>query len=233
VNVRFRWSSNNINVAVVSENGTVRAVGPGATLITATLAGVRGRRRAAHVTVRVTAPGGHPPGVMVMPEPAATPGPRLPAPPGTPVAPPTARTPGAPMTMPSGPVMVFSPRVMDSTMKASINCNDPMMNSVNPLNACYDQRPTPRVPAPAPAVSCPDRGNNAVMLMVHVGESGEVVDVMPFARGGCDQLVEAALAATRAMTFNPALRGGQPLAAWLRLMIRPARSAIPVPAPKP
>jgi len=215
VAVRFRWMSSNINVATVNDNGLVRAVAPGTTLISAVYEGQRGGRRRA-VQVQVLARDPSVTGVTVAPVPPGTPAMPVPG------MPPAGPVPGA---MPSGPpTMVFvSPHGVDSMMKASVNCNEPMINAVNPLRACYDQRPTPRLPQAATLAPCPDQPGTwgmGLLLMARVSETGTVADVMPYVRNVCPQLVDAAIAATRAMTFNPALREGRPVGAWVRIVLR-------------
>lgn len=210
--VRFRWSSSNINVATVSENGLVRGVAPGTTLIVAVIDGQRGGRRRAMQVQVMSRIGGS----------------TAPLPPGTPsMAPAGAAAPAAPvpgMPPPGPPPMVFvSPRGIDSTILAAINCNEPMLNAANPLQACYDQRPTPRVSPPATVAPCPDQPSgtsSGVLVMVRVNDAGAVTEALPFVRAGCPELVHAAVQAARAMTFNPALKDGRPVSAWARLFIR-------------
>jgi hypothetical protein len=215
--VRFRWSSSNINVATVTENGLVKGIAPGTALITATYEGQRsGRRRAMQVQVRSL--GGSGTGVSVAPLPPATPsiGPSG-------AVPPVSAAPGAP---PAPPNMVFvTPHAVDSMIKASINCHEPMISAANPLQACYDQRPTPRAPSLAALAPCPGLpGANSVLVMVRVSETGAPSEVMPLIRNGCELLIESAVAAARAMTFNPALREGRPVSAWVRMIIRNTES---------
>jgi len=212
--VRFRWMSSNINVATVSENGLVRGVAPGTTLISAVYEGQRGGRRRA-MQVQVLARGQSATGVTVVPVAPGAPPTQIP------VTPPAVAMPGTPP--PGAPPMVYvMPRGVDSTMKASVNCNEPMINAVNPLQACYDQRPTPRMPPAATLTPCPDQPNTwgmSVLLMARVSETGTVSEVMPFIRNICPQLVDAAVTTARAMTFNPALRDGRPVGAWVRLFL--------------
>jgi hypothetical protein len=213
--VHLRWSSSNINVATVSENGLVRGVAPGTALIVAVIDGQRGGRRRA-MQVQVMSRGGGTRGATAPMPPSA---PSM-APAGA--VPPAAPVPGLPP--PAAPPMVYvSPRGIDSTIKAAINCSEPMLNAANPLQACYDQRPTPRVSPPAPVAPCPDQPSGistGVLVMVRVNDAGAVIEAMPFVRAGCPELVHAAVQAARAMSFNPALKDGRPVAAWARLFIR-------------
>lgn len=214
LNVRFRWYSNNINVAVVDSTGMVRAVAPGSTLITALAEAERGRRRGGQMTVRVIAAAGAG-GITVVPSVPAAPG-------GQPTIPPAAGAmpiPGNPnvWTVPPG-----MPRMTDSAMKASINCAEPFMNAANPMQACYDRRPRLRGPEPWSAMAaCGGEHGMPLMLLVRVTETGQVTEVMPFTSGmPCPGFVDSATTAARAMVFEPAQRAGQPTAAWVRMIVR-------------
>lgn len=60
------------------------------------------------------------------------------------------------------------------------------------------------------------RGAEAVELDVQVSDAGDVTDAR-WAGGSADTaLVAAATACARAMTFHPALLGGQPVSVWCR-----------------
>lgn len=247
VNARFRWSSNNVNVAVVTENGMVRAVAPGATLISATLE-ERGRRRVVNASVRVMQPG-PPAGVLIgppamaAPAPTATPvpgvAPGVPTPPAITVGPGPGGAPMGPREAREGPPPRGAPptvssRTLDSAFKATINCGEPIMNSANPLQACYDQRPVPRGSRGGPLTlavpeACAGTAGR-VLLLVHVSEIGDVTEVMPFAPPGmstCPQFSEAAITAARASLFVPAVRAGRPVAAWVRLFYHPQTETKP------
>jgi hypothetical protein len=159
------------------------------------------------MTVRVVpAPGAY--GVMVVPAAPGTPG-AQPMPPGTPMP-----------SMP--PTVMVIPRNMDSTMKASINCSEPFMNAANPMQACYDRRPYLRGPEPWSSLSrCGGEHGQPLMLLVRVSETGQVTEVMPFTSGQpCPGFVDSTVAAARTMTFDPAQRGGQPVSAWVRVLVR-------------
>jgi len=218
--VKFRWSSSNMNVAAVDSAGMVRAVAPGQALVTATpLVAVRGRRRVGQITVRVVPP--------ATGETQIGPAPSMPATPTPPGAHTTPRVP------PMGPVMVV-PRMTDSMMKASINCTEPMINSVNPLRACYDERPRSRTRLSLlNTTSCPGQ-HGGVMLMVRVSETGSVSEVRPYVHSRCPDVTDSIIAAARQLTFSPALKDGQAVPAWVRIQVQtgPA-SELPPPHPEP
>jgi hypothetical protein len=204
VDVPFRWRSSNINVVAVDSLGNVRARAPGNALVTAWTEEA-GRRRIGQVTVQVMRepgsswfPGGPPPGVWVQPG-------MPPGPPGG--IPPGAHPPGMP-----------SMGMIDSAMRASINCADPMINAVNPLMACWDRRAALRDSAAAePERPGPDRcpqGMSAVGLFVQVSEKGDVADVRPYSPSSCPELTERAIELARRLHFVSATRAGRPISSW-------------------
>src|SRR5882762_539497 len=72
--VRIIWSSNNVNIAKVDNNGTVTGVGNGVAIIEARVGARRGQA-AVQVSGGVAAPPPAPPGPPAAPPPAAPPGP--------------------------------------------------------------------------------------------------------------------------------------------------------------
>lgn len=206
VDVPVRWLSSNINVVDVGEGGMVHARGPGVAIVRA-VAERGGRTRSGQTTIFVQrepraavhpvaptepAPGAHP-------APAPSPTPALPGEPG---------------------VVRVNPRQVDSLMRASINCEEPFISSANPLRACYDRRPTPRErPVIGPMAECAQM--RPVRLMVRVGEDGAVTDVRVVVPSLCDVMDDSALARARRIPFNPALREGRPVAAWIQLHLGP------------
>ncbi|MFI5279998.1 MAG: hypothetical protein ACHQU1_05855 [Gemmatimonadales bacterium] len=206
LDVRFRWRSSNINVVAVDSVGYVHALAPGNALVMAwTEEG--GRRRVGQVTVQVL----REPGAVGFPG-AVPPGATPPGMPGG--------VPGA-MPMPSMPAMPPGmPRreMIDSAIRASINCADPTINAVNPLMVCWDRRAAlrdtiemePERPGPD---RCPN-GITPVGLLIQIGEKGEVVDVRPYSPSSCPELTERAIELARRLHFVPAMRAGQPIVSW-------------------
>jgi len=202
IDVRFHWWSSNINVATVDSLGNVRAIAPGVTVVSAVTEDGN-RRRVSQATVFVLRPQTGPPG-------AAEP----PGPPGLPGLP-------GPGFRPRG---IPSPRELDSSIRASFDCSDPMLNSVNPMRACWDVRAVPRdsvrqhLEHPG-ADACP-HGASPVGLMLLVSETGEVTEVRPYAASSCPEFTDRVIATARRMSFTPAQRDGKPVRAWVRLTLR-------------
>ena len=209
LNVRFRWSSSNVNVVVVDSVGTARAIAPGTALIVAIPLDQpsRGRRRAGQIPVRVILP-------------AAAGAAQLPAGPptgaATPVIPPTAVQPRPP----GYGAVVISPRGMDSLVKASINCDEPMINATNPMRACYDQRPIPRSALSALNVSSCEEQHGGIMLLLRVDSAGSVAEVRPYVTSRCQSVTDSVVSMARALSFQPARREGHPVPAWVRIVVR-------------
>jgi len=194
LDAEFRWSSSNINVAAVDEDGMVTAVAPGSAVITATT-GSGSARRFGQATVFVFRP--H---AMVM-EPPLPPdkGGQHPMPP-----------------MPPG-----MPNV-DSIVRASIDCSEPYIAAANPMRACYDQRPMrhemTRLALTPPEGSC-SRHRGGIAMLILVSERGEVTEVRPYAPSGCPALDSLAEQRARAERFDPAQKDGRPVSAWVRYML--------------
>ncbi len=203
---RFRWTSSNINVAVVDSAGNVRGVAPGVAIVTAYVEGAR--RRGGQVTVIVSS--GMPPGVHVMPPmPPSAPGmPPLPAPPSPPEM-----------------VHVMPPRFpSDSAMFGTVDCNDRMMSVGNPRHACWDTRPRARENPVVPMPATCTLPRATMVALVHVSETGEAVEVAPLGGSGCQQFTEAVLARVRQTRFEPATKNGRPTHAWIFLVVRSERA---------
>jgi hypothetical protein len=201
----FRWTSSNINVVQVSPDGVIKAVGPGAALVTAAVAS--DPRRRGQLTVYVGR------------------APRTPAPPPTPGE--TVRVfvgPGVAPPAPPPPGWRGDVRVnVDSAWRQSIDCGDPTLNAINPLRTCWDQRPMP--PA-APVLAAPSECGDdltPVTLLVKVSDAGRVVEVRDFAPSRCFAFADAARAMLRTWTFTPAQREGRPVEAWVLQRVVPAK----------
>jgi outer membrane biosynthesis protein TonB len=193
VQAQFQWTTSNINVVEVSADGTLRALAPGTATVTASVL-QGGAKKSGRVSV------------FVMFEPRAPPPPMVPAVPPAPAAP---RTPPA--------VNV------DSIIRASVNCADPMINAVNPARACWDRRALvrtePRVAAP-PACG---RRSLSIQLLILVSPRGEADSVQFVGTTMCPEFEEAVQAWARSARYEPARRGDAPVASWLRMMVRAIR----------
>ncbi|HEY2806570.1 MAG TPA: Ig-like domain-containing protein [Gemmatimonadales bacterium] len=217
----LHWASSNINIATVDATGNVHALAPGGVVITVT-ATVDGHKPiVARASVSVMRPlGSRPartPPYVVVTVPGASPG--MPMPGATP-------TPPGATTMPGTPMPPMPDRVqMDSMMRASVNCNEPFMNAVNPGRACWEQRAQMRdsvfQPPPMPAGTECGGGRRFMVVFVLVNEQGSVEQVMPFGSGGCPAWMAQVQEAARKLTFTPAQKAGQPVHSWVRIQVRP------------
>ncbi len=192
--VAIRWHSSNINVATVTPEGVVRALGPGQAIVSAYLEEGGRRRRAGQATV------------FVQREPGPIGPPAAGAPPHGPPAP--APRPGA------------RPR-LDSLVRATVNCDEPFMNTANPLRTCWDRRPSTRnQPVLEPPAAC-TVAVQQVRVLVLVGESGTADSIRVFTPSPCAEYNDAVEAHVRTFTFQPATKDGRPVRAWLQLNVRP------------
>lgn len=204
VAVPFRWSSSNINVVQVSPEGVIRAVSPGAAVVSA-MAVEEGvpKSPVGRLSVFVSRQG------------AAT---VTPAVPGVPPVGgvPAPGQPPAIVVRPGGQMIN-----VDSAIRANINCDDPATNGINPALACWQVRARPRVP---PTVAAPPSCGydlTPVTVLVRVTETGETVDVRLFSPSHCHDFTEAAMRFARTLTFVPAQRDGRPIEAWTLVRIHP------------
>ena len=121
--------------------------------------------------------------------------------------------------------VITPPTITPTTTPASTgpaaNCASPQVGVPNVNKVCYDVRPTPRTPPaiPAPA-SCSGVVRPATVLL-QVSVSGDVVTASLQGRSSCPAFNEQAVAFSRDLAFQPATKGGQPVAAWIALLIRP------------
>src|SRR2546422_697289 len=108
--VRIIWSSNNLNVAKVDNNGTVTGVGSGVAIIEARVGARRGQAAIQVTGGAAVPPPAPPPGPPAAPPPAAPPGPDLLAgqPPGSGPAAALRLEPGVIYLLPSENTRVFS-----------------------------------------------------------------------------------------------------------------------------
>lgn len=198
----FRWWSSNINVVQVSTDGVLHAVAPGVAIVGAAVADSSPRKRFGQMTVFV-----------LRPEAETLP----PGPPGEPGMVPPPTPPRTYVVVPRGKPMMN----VDSAIRASINCDDPSINAINPARACWDERARPVDP---PMALVPDSCGYEVTpatLMVRVSESGQVEEVRLFAPSRCPQFTDAAMAVVRGLGFRPAQRRGQNIGAWMLIRVVP------------
>ncbi len=201
-----RWESSNIHVAHVDSLGVVQALAPGTAIVRAIVAGVPRSRSGRSAIYVMREPGMAAAAPPVGPTPGPPPGPG----------------PGAPPAPPRG-------RQVDSIIRANINCEEPFLNSANPMRACWDVRPRARTATPVVATppDCRQHGLRQARVLLRVSESGDVVEARVFVPTPCPALNDTALALGRRMTFEPASREGRPVRAWVMVSIGPDPKSLP------
>ncbi len=103
-------------------------------------------------------------------------------------------------------------------------CDDPALGVRNADKACYDTRPVPRenLPLIATPAACAAVPAPATVLM-RVTATGEVQGAPTVTgRSDCAAFNDAAVAAAAEIAFAPAQKAGRPVAAWTRILVRPA-----------
>jgi hypothetical protein len=113
-----------------------------------------------------------------------------------------------------------TPTATPAATGPAADCANPQVGVRNDGRVCYDVRPTPRTPpaTPAPA-SCAGSVRPATVLL-QVSAAGDVMAASPQFRSNCPAFNEQAVAFARDLAFQPATKGGQPVAAWIILLIR-------------
>jgi len=103
----------------------------------------------------------------------------------------------------------------------AVNCSNPTFGMLNRNNACFDTRPAARSAA---ATTQPEGCSGVVSpatILVQVSATGDVVTASPRVSSNCADFTAVAVAYARDMAFSPATKNGQPVAAWMQLLIRP------------
>jgi serine/threonine-protein kinase len=114
-----------------------------------------------------------------------------------------------------------APTPPSAATAAAALCATPQGSTRNTGRACWDTRPiartAPVLPAPA---DCP-ASTRSVSLLVNVSAQGEVVgNPTVQTRSGCASFDAAAQAQILDITFQPAVKNGQPVAAWVVIQFR-------------
>ncbi|HTT68388.1 MAG TPA: protein kinase [Gemmatimonadales bacterium] len=104
------------------------------------------------------------------------------------------------------------------------DCEAGLVSIQNPNRACWDSKPvaqfTPAVGVPA---SCTSPSLPLLTLNVHVSRTGDVLQAVPASRPSpCTAFQAQVLAQALDFHFSPARKGGQPVSAWVQVVIRPA-----------
>jgi TolB-like protein len=115
-------------------------------------------------------------------------------------------------------VAVRSPAAGVTPVTLPAPCANP---GYNPSHACFDTRPAP-LSVPTVAWTAGGEAPSPATFWVHVGGTGQVEEVRSLAPSSSAAFERRAQDAARAMTFDPALKDGRPVAAWTQIAIVPA-----------
>jgi serine/threonine protein kinase len=106
-----------------------------------------------------------------------------------------------------------------SSVSAATCAANPSVGVKNPGGACYDRRPSAKLVTAIDVPSgCTGTPSPATML-VKVTATGDVESVTPSQPSNCAQFTAQANAYVKDLTFVPAQKSGQPVAAWIYLPI--------------
>jgi hypothetical protein len=116
------------------------------------------------------------------------------------------------------PVAVNPPPSAPGTGCEAIN-----VGLANSHHLCYDTRPNPRGQLQiAVPDGCANRATTAEIL-VRVDANGQVIGTpAATSRGSCPAFALQAAAYAADLTFVPATKSNAPVAAWVKILIRPA-----------
>ena len=88
---------------------------------------------------------------------------------------------------------------------------------------CFDRAPVPlsltRIPVPADATIFPRQA----ILLFHVSRTGETLEARVFIRSNVETFNDQALDVAKTLRWNPALKNGDPVDAWVQWPFQPAR----------
>ena len=116
-------------------------------------------------------------------------------------------------------VAVHSGAAGKAAVQLPAQCKD---RTRNVKGICWDTRAQPLTDATAPW-SGSGKPPTAATFWIQVGASGAEESVLPIATSSDDDFSTAALAAVKALKFNPAQKNGQPVESWTQIAISPAQ----------
>jgi hypothetical protein len=103
-------------------------------------------------------------------------------------------------------------------------CDSPVGENYNLNNFCWDDRPVPNS-APLVPIGEDIQGNPSPSIVyILVSQEGSVQRVMSKTISNTSAFHGLALAWAKTLTFRPAQKDGQPVKAWVEVMLRPTRS---------
>src|SRR5438309_73983 len=88
---------------------------------------------------------------------------------------------------------------------------------------CFDTRPIPLQPALLPVPGDAPVFPRPAILLFHVSRSGETQEVRVFVRSNVETFNDQALDLAKNLRWNPALKNGEPVDAWVQYPVNPTR----------
>src|SRR2546425_991543 len=130
---------------------------------------------------------------------------------GRPVAP------GAPLT-----VRVELQAMVEDAESGGGPC-DAYGPAYNQDKICFDTRPIPLQPALVPVPGDAPVFPRPAILLFHVSRNGETQEVRVFVRSNVETFNDQALDLAKTLRWNPALKNGEPVDAWVQYPVNPTR----------
>ncbi len=125
--------------------------------------------------------------------------------------------PGAPLT-----VRVELQAMVEDAESGGGPC-DAYGPAYNQDKICFDTRPIPLQPALVPVPGDAPVFPRPAILLFHVSRSGETQEVRVFVRSNVETFNDQALDLAKNLRWNPALKNGEPVDAWVQYPVNPTR----------
>ena len=93
----------------------------------------------------------------------------------------------------------------------------------NQDKVCFDTRPIPLQPALVPVPGDAPVFPRPAILLFHVSRNGETQEVRVFVRSNVETFNDQALDLAKTLRWNPALKNGEPVDAWVQYPVNPTR----------
>jgi len=125
--------------------------------------------------------------------------------------------PGAPLT-----VRVELQAAVEDAESSGGPC-DAYGPAYNQDKICFDTRPIPLQPPLVPVPGDAPVFPRPAILLFHVSRSGETQEVRVFVRSNVETFNDQALDLAKNLRWNPALKNGEPVDAWVQYPVNPTR----------
>ena len=125
--------------------------------------------------------------------------------------------PGAPLT-----VRVELQAMVEDAESGGGPC-DAYGPAYNQDKICFDTRPIPLQPALVPVPGDAPVFPRPAILLFHVSRNGETQEVRVFVRSNVETFNDQALDLAKNLRWNPALKNGEPVDAWVQYPVNPTR----------